>query len=178
MDEELRLATYEEAPKGAESSSFDGRQWFTYGVGAVVMSANNMDVAVGNLYGSLLYSDVASAVAYGQSFDVTRQACIAAIEALPTHPVYELARDALARARDLYEDRNQIAHGLWDGSPGPVDEVRQVVRYQRHGKIRETEWTQRGLMFLAGALIDCANELNSLAADVRTLRVAGAQHAK
>jgi hypothetical protein len=167
VDDKDRLAQYDGED---EDLALDGRHWITYAIGAVVMSASNMDVSLGTLYASLLRSEFADTVAYGQSFDITRQACLAAIDALPDHPVYARIRSALARAKDLYEDRNQVAHGLWTGESGPVNNPRMLVRYRRYGKKTDAAWTQKGLMLLAGSCLEVSDELNELAASIRELR--------
>lgn len=166
MKKEDRLAVYDDS----DNEALAGRQWINYAIGCVVISASNMDVALGNLYGALLRTDLSNVVGYGQPFESTRTACLAALDALPAHETYDLVRDALRSAKECYEDRNEIAHGLWSGEEGSLDVARGVVRYRRHGRTTRNEWTQKGLMLLAGEMIDLADRMDKLSELVRLLR--------
>lgn len=156
-------------PEDSPDGISDPKHWFTYAIGAVVISASHLDVAMGTLYAVLLDSDIAAAVAYGQPFSTIVQACGAALDAKPQHPTYDAIREVLKEATRLYEQRNQIAHGFWQvDATDPCDEHSNLLR-RKWGKTTERRWTQRELMMLAGEILDASHRVSAASEMLRLL---------
>jgi len=150
---------------------------FVYGLGAVVLSGNYLEVTAATLLAWLTGGPrPALNLPYGRPFKDMTDECRKQISFLPDSDLRDEVAAAVAEAQLLYEQRNGAAHAFWI-DPQSGDKRKTTIRLRRssRGQQDRTSWSFEDLMKLADDLVASANRVRP----VRTpLRLRGAHDAR
>jgi hypothetical protein len=133
------------------------------GIGAVVAAGSLVEIAAALLYAILLGGPYGLAVALGQTCESNRQGCIQLAGIRNDPELLQQVKDVFARAKELYDQRSEVAHGAWMFADAPVG---QVFRWRKWAKLEPREWTLDELMDLSWKLTVVGQELDSISASI------------
>jgi hypothetical protein len=145
------------------------------GIGSVVAAGSFVEIAAALVYAILLGGRYGLAVALGQTFESNRQVCLQLAGLRDDPELLQQIKDVFARAKELYDQRSEVAHGAWMFADAPIG---QVFRWRKWARLEPREWMLEELMDLAWKLTVVGEELDSISAAidpdaVHQYRVAG-----